>query len=301
MNILVSDILNFLKSEIENVYGNPQNLFVRHLQPSKKVDEYTLDWIGKNNNKKQEIAEKSKAKVIITDSSVVYSDNLRSFDKVIIIVENPKLAIAKIGNEFFVKKRSPFIHPTAILHSELVIGKDGFVGANAIVGKCNIGDFVNIGEGVKIADGVNIGNHVVIKPGAVLGYEGFGFERLEDGNLIKFPQLGGLIIEDYVEIGSNTCIDRGSLSDTIIGKGSKINNLCHIAHNVVIGENVIITAQVNISGSSFIDDNVWIAPNATLRGHQKIGTRAIIGSGAVVTKDVPAFETWIGNPAKKIN
>ena len=124
---------------------------------------------------------------------------------------------------------------------------------------------------------------------------GFG-----DGRWIKFPQIGKLIIKNDVEIGSNTCIDRGALSDTIIGPGTKINNLCHIAHNVKIGSNVIIAALVNISGSSIIEDNVWIAPSAALRGHQRIGEGAIIGTGAIVTKNVPPGETWIGNPARKL-
>jgi UDP-3-O-[3-hydroxymyristoyl] glucosamine N-acyltransferase len=220
--------------------------------------------------------------------------------KVLIIVDRPKLAIANIGNAFFVKKYDSGIHDSAIIDPEAVIGNHVYIGANATIGKCIIGDYTIIQNGVTIADCVKIGNHVLIKAGAVLGNEGFGFERLEDGSLIKFPQVGGLIIEDNVEIGSNTCIDKGSLSDTIIGKATKINNLCHIAHNVVIGQNVIITAQVNISGSTVIEDNVWIAPNSTLRGHQHIGKGSVIGAGAVVTKDIPAFETWIGNPAKKL-
>jgi len=146
---------------------------------------------------------------------------------------------------------------------------------------------------------VKIGNNCIIKSGVVLGTEGFGFEKDNEGNLFRFPQLGGLLIGDFVEIGANTTVDRGALSDTIIGNHTKINNLCHIAHNNNIGCNVVIAGCVNISGSSTIEDNVWIAPNASIRGWLHIGENAIIGMGAVVTKNVPAGETWVGNPARK--
>jgi len=298
--ILLTDIIDFLGNEILAVHGNPEGIEIRHLSDPHNVDEFTLDWINPLRPDKQNIAKKSKARAIIADPETSYDENLSAQNKVLIIVDKPKLAIAKIGNAFFVKKPKPGIHTTAVIHPEAIIGKDAYIGPNVTIGKCKIGDCAIIHNGVTIADGVETGNQVVIKPGAVLGHEGFGFGRLEDGSLIKFPQLGKLIIYDKVEIGSNTCIDKGSLSDTIIGKGTKINNLCHIAHNVVVGKNVIITAQVNVSGSTIIEDNVWIAPNASLRGHQKIGKGATIGTGAVVTKNVPAGETWVGNPAKKL-
>ena len=103
-----------------------------------------------------------------------------------------------------------------------------------------------------------------------------------------------------MEVGGNTCIDRGALSDTIIGDHTKINNLCHIAHNNKIGRNVTITGCVNISGSNTIEDDVWIAPNASIKGFVRIGKGAVVGMGAVVTKSIPDNETWIGNPAHKM-
>ena len=139
-----------------------------------------------------------------------------------------------------------------------------------------------------------------MKAGAVLGGAGFGYERDAEGNMFRFPQIGQLIIGDYVEIGSNTCIDRGALADTVIGDYTKINNLCHIAHNNKIGKNVTITGCVNISGSNVIDDNVWIAPNSSIRGWVHIEEGATVGMGAVVVKNIPAHETWVGNPARKL-
>ena len=133
-----------------------------------------------------------------------------------------------------------------------------------------------------------------------LGGSGFGFERDEKGNKFRFPQIGSVRIGDDVEIGSQTCIDRGALSDTVIGDHTKINNLCHIAHNNKIGQNVTITGCVNLSGGNIIEDDVWIAPNASLVGYVHLGEKATIGMGAVVVKDVPAREVWVGNPAKKL-
>ena len=176
-----------------------------------------------------------------------------------------------MGNEFFVEKATPGIHPSAVIHPDAQIGENVFVGANTVIENCTIGDDTIIDANVHIYSPVIIGKHCSVKSGAVLGGMGFGFEKDENGNLFRFPQIGNLFIGDYVEIGANTCIDRGALSDTVIGDYCKINNLCHIAHNNKIGKNVVITAQVNISGSSVIENEVWIAPNASIRGWLTIG------------------------------
>lgn len=294
------DIISFLDMDLKNVFGNPNDIIIKHFKPPSLVDEFTLDWINADRQNKLEIINNSPAKAILVKKEMNINFNEIKKNKVLLFVDNPKLAVAKVGNHFFVKKPMSIKHPTAIVHPEAILGNEVFIDANVVIGKASIGNNVIIYANVTIADGVVIGNNVIIKAGAKLGFEGFGFEKDVDGNLIKFPQLGGLIIHDDVEIGCNTCIDRGSLSNTMIGQGTKINNLCHIAHNTIIGKNVIITAQVNVSGSTIIGDNVWIAPNASLRGHQKIGDNAIIGMGAIVTKDIPYGETWVGNPAKKI-
>jgi UDP-3-O-[3-hydroxymyristoyl] glucosamine N-acyltransferase len=299
-NIDLKDIISFLESELMTVYGEPDSVVVRHLKDPEHVDEFTLDWINPLKPDKQKIAETSKAKVIIADKEVVFSETLKNQGKVLLVVDNPKLAIAKVGNEFFVEKPTPGIHPSAVIHPDAQIGENVFVGANTVIENCTIGDDTIIDANVHIYSPVIIGKHCSVKSGAVLGGMGFGFEKDENGNLFRFPQIGNLFIGDYVEIGANTCIDRGALSDTVIGDYCKINNLCHIAHNNKIGKNVVITAQVNISGSNVIENDVWIAPNASIRGWLTIGKGATIGMGAVVTKDVPAGETWVGNPARKL-
>lgn len=299
-NITVPEILSFLGDDVINVLGDIRGVYIRHLKSSESIDEDTLDWINPAKMDQQMIAESSKAPVLLAGKDIHYTQTMRQHQKIVIIVENPKLAILKIGNHFFVDKIIPGIHGSAVIHPQAKIGNNLHAGANAWIGECNIGNDVTIYPNVVIHDHVIIGNHVTIKSGAVLGFDGFGYERDECNHLVKFPQLGRLIIHDHVDIGANTCIDKGSLSDTIIGFNSKINNLCHIAHNVIVEKNVVIAGHVMISGSTTIEDDVWIAPHVSFRGHQKIGKGSTIGMGAVVTKNVPPGEIWYGNPAKKM-
>jgi UDP-3-O-[3-hydroxymyristoyl] glucosamine N-acyltransferase len=297
--IPLTEILDFLGSRVLAVEGASPNemeeVFIDNLADVERVNETTLDWINPAIVNKQEIAKGSKARVMLVDGTITPIAN-----KVLIKVKNPKVALADVGNHFFVEPPRPGIHPTAIIDPDAKIGKDVSIGAYSVIGKASIGDYCIIDTNVHIYDCVKMGNHCVVKSGAVIGGDGFGFEKDADGNRFRFPQLGGVIIGDDVEIGANTCIDRGSLADTIIGHHTKINNLCHIAHNNVIGNNVEITGCCNISGSNTIEDDVWISPNSSVRGWIHIGKGATVGMGAVVVKNIPEGETWAGNPARKI-
>lgn len=143
-----------------------------------------------------------------------------------------------------------------------------------------------------------IGDNCEIKPSAVLGNDGFGFEPDENGDLVFFPHFGNVVIEDNVRIGSHVCIDRGNMHDTIIKDGVKIDNLVHVGHNVTIGKNTLVVAGSVICGSVEIGENCFIGANSTIRQKLKIGNNVVIGMGAVVTKDIPDNEIWAGNPAK---
>lgn len=298
--IYLKELIAFLGKRVLKVYGNPEELFVDHLADAKHVDATTLDWINASNPAKQEIAEGSAASVILVDEGVAYTESIQKAGKVMIVVYNPKHCLAEVGNAFFVERPAPGIHPTAVIDPEAEIGADVYVGPYTVIGRAKIGDGCIIESNVRIYDGVTMGCGCSIKPGAVLGGEGFGFETDAEGNKFRFPQVGSLIIGDDVEVGANTAIDRGALSDTIIGDHTKINNLCHIAHNNQIGQNVVIAGCVNVSGSCVIGDNVWISPNVSLRGFNHLGGGCKVGTGAVVTKDIPNGETWVGNPARKL-
>lgn len=298
--IILTDIINFLGDEVLTVYGSPEGIEIRHLKDPQNVDEYTLDWINPRRPDQQNIAEASRAKAILAGPIVAYSERLIKQGKVLLTVENPKLCIAKAGQAFLVEKIKPGIHPSAFIDPEAKIGSDVFIGANASIGKCEIGNNVSIHSNVSLYDNVKIKNGVIIHSGAVIGTDGLGCEREKDGRLIKFPHFGGVVIEDDVEVGANCQIAKGALSDTIIGAGSKINVGCYIAHNVILGKNVWISAQAKIAGSVKVGDNATIFIGAIIREQKNIGDKALIGMGAVVTKDVPAGETWVGNPAKKL-
>jgi UDP-3-O-[3-hydroxymyristoyl] glucosamine N-acyltransferase len=211
------------------------------------------------------------------------------------------------------------IHPTAAVHSSATIGKNCTIGAYVVVGeKCVVGDNVTILPGTVIGNGARIGddcliysnvcirescalgNRVIVQPGAVIGGDGFGFAPRKDGSFQKIPQLGIVVIEDDVEIGANTCIDRATMGETRIKRGTKLDNLVQIAHNVIVGENVAIAGQAGIAGSAKVGDNVLIGGNAAITGHITVADRVSIGGSSGVSKSLTKEgETYFGYPAKE--
>ena len=163
-----------------------------------------------------------------------------------------------------------------------------------------VGHGCTIGRNVYIGPHVTIGADCVIGPGSVIGSDGFGYEWEDGVGWQRKPQTCGVVIEDDVHIGANTCIDRGSYRDTFIGSGTRIDNLVHIAHNVIVGPNCLVIACAELSGSVELGEGAQIAPNACVREHLTIGAGALVGLGAVAVTDVPAGETWVGNPARRL-
>jgi len=249
---------------------------------------------------------------------IVPRDTKNNSGKALIKVDNPSIALSKII-ELILPDNIPHpngIHSTAIVSRKAVMGRNVALGAycviedgasigdNAIIyGGCYLGHHSVVGENsliypnVSIREFVSIGKRVVIHSGTVIGSDGFGFANI-DGVYQRIPQIGTVVIEDDVDIGSNVTIDRARFDKTIIGKGTKIDNLVQIAHNVVIGENSIIVAQAGVSGSTRIGKSVTLAGQAGLVGHITVGDGAIIAAQAGVTKSVPAGAFVSGYPAK---
>jgi UDP-3-O-[3-hydroxymyristoyl] glucosamine N-acyltransferase len=298
--ITIEEIINFLADEIISVNGNPAKRSVKYLRAPENTDEFTLDWIGDANPDKQQIAEISTAMSIIIGEGVNYSKKIQQQKKLLIQVENPKLTIAKIANQFFTENIIYGIHPSAVIHPDAIIGKNIFIGPNVILGNCIIGDNVILIGNCFIYDNVILGNNIEIHNGVSIGNEAHNFVKDKEGKMIKFPHLGRVIIEDNVLIGANSVISRGVLEDTLIKSGCKIAQLVIIGANNIIEENCSIRANVMTSGSVKIGRNSIIAPTVTIREHRSIGHNCFIGMGAVVTKSVPDCETWIGNPARKM-
>jgi UDP-3-O-[3-hydroxymyristoyl] glucosamine N-acyltransferase len=186
----------------------------------------------------------------------------------------------------------------AVIGSRAKLGNGAIVGAHCVVGDgVSIGDDTRLWPGVTIYPGATLGARTTIHSGARIGSDGFGYV-FRDGAHQKIPHVGRCIIGDDVEIGANTTIDRGSIDDTVVGSGTKIDNLVQIAHNVRIGEKCLIIAQVGIAGSATIGDGVVVAGQAGVSGHISIGAGARIAAQAGVFGDVPAGETWSGYPAR---
>ena len=186
-----------------------------------------------------------------------------------------------------------------LIGSNVQIGKNCFIGHNTIIEKnVIIGNNCSIGSNVIIRNTI-MKNHIKVLDGCVVGKKGFGFFP-NDGNNFRFPQIGIVLINDYSEIGCGSTIDRGSISNTVIGKNTYLDNQIHIAHNVKIGDNCIIAGQVGFAGSSTLGNNVMIGGQAGISGHLKIGNNIKIGGGSGVINDIPDNSRVMGYPAKDL-
>jgi UDP-3-O-[3-hydroxymyristoyl] glucosamine N-acyltransferase len=217
-------------------------------------------------------------------------------------------------------KRYAGVHPTAKIAFDASLGEGVSISADVVVGSgssigagtylapgCVVGDFVRIGAhctihpNVTIYDDVEIGDHVVIHAGCVLGADGFGFVMAE-GRYEQFPQVGRVVLEDRVELGANTCVDRAALGVTLIGEGTKIDNMVHIGHNCRIGKHVVIAAQTGLSGGVVVEDYAVIGGQVGIGDKARIGTRATLGSGCgiLTSKIVRPGEVVWGTPARPL-
>jgi UDP-3-O-[3-hydroxymyristoyl] glucosamine N-acyltransferase len=242
------------------------------------------------------------------------------FAGALIRAENPKLSFAKAAAILHSpRKRQNGWHETAIVAESATVAAD-FIGAFVRIGEnSDLGENAQIFDGVKIGNNVSIGKRTIIYPncvvydnvsigddctihaGAIIGADGFGFVRGQNG-YVKFPQIGTVIIENEVEIGANSCIDRAALGETRIGRGTKIDNLVQIAHNVQIGERVVIAAQTGISGSTVIESDAVIGGQVGMGDHARVLSGAIIGSKAgILPGKIVRAGVWWGVPVQPLD
>lgn len=292
--VSVKDIVEFLEPDILNLAGAYEGYYIDNIADMARVNLNSLDWVNPVKTNKQEIVKASQARVLLVDETVEHVDG-----KVLIYVKNPKVSLVKVIKEFFAPKFAPGIDPTAVIHPNAKIGKDNYIGPNCYIGECVIGDNNIIHSNVSIYDRTVIGNNNNIHSGALICVDGLGCVRNQDGTLMEFPQIGGVVIGDNCYIGGGVHIASGSLSDTIIEDGCKINGLCFIGSNDHLHQNVWITGSTMLCGSVEVGQDSNIFSSVVVRDWVKIGSKVTIGMGAVVTKAVPDGETWVGNPAKK--
>jgi UDP-3-O-[3-hydroxymyristoyl] glucosamine N-acyltransferase len=303
----VADIIAwFEKRGSSIILGNNVNVNQAITRP-KAIDEAVQEHVTfisiKYKDTYTSLLQNTACKCVIVDQDLFSNEMITQHaDIVFIPSENPKQDLTVLIQGLFnpIKPlNTSYIHPTASISPQAKIGENVHVEAYAVIeGNVTIGHNSSIGAGSVLKSNTEIGQHVVIGANNVLGGDGFGYVKNEATQEYElFPHLGGVVIEDHVHIGNNTCIDRGSLKDTIIHQGVKIDNLVHIAHNVTIGKNSLIIACSMIAGSVVIGENCWVAPSSSVRNGIYIGDNTTIGLGSVVTKSVGADETVAGNPA----
>ncbi len=250
-------------------------------------------------------------------AALVPLDFSETISAVAIRVENPSLAFARLLEKFAPApiRFAPGVHPTAVVGRDVVLGEnvsvqpfvvieDGVrVGANTVIGahsyvghEAHIGDDCQFAPRVTIGARCLVGNRVILHSGVVLGSDGFGFE-FSEGKHVKIPQTGVVQVEDDVEIGANTTIDRARFGRTWIQAGTKIDNLVQIAHNVVIGKHCLLVSQAGISGSTRLGNYVTLAGQVGIVGHIEIGDQSVVGAKSGVSKSIGPKEIWFGYPA----
>lgn len=249
---------------------------------------------------------------------LVPQNDFPALSRTLIAVGDPYLAFQELLPVFYPQTpwlekgihATAVVHPSAELEADVAVGAFCHIGPNCKIGRgtqlfphvilaadVEIGAACVVHSRVTLREGVVLGNRVVIQDGAVIGSDGFGFAAHADG-YAKVPQLGRVVIEDDVEVGANTTIDRATLGETVIGAGTKLDNLIQVAHNVTIGSHTVIAAQTGISGSSKIGANVRIGGQVGIVGHIEIGDRVGIGAQAGIANSIPAGELVSGSPAR---
>jgi len=302
----LKEIAGFLDGEL---IGNADTL-ITGISGIKEAQAGDITFLA--NPKYLSLLEKTRASAVIT------SKDITAAPKPIIRTENPSLAFARMVSLMAPCqiKHPKGIHPSAILGKDVSLGRDVAIGPYTVIeDNVSIGDETVIYSGcfighhsriennsliypnVSIRERISIGSRVIIHSGTVIGSDGFGFATIE-GLHHKIPQIGTVEIGDDVEIGANVTIDRARFDKTVIGRGTKIDNLVQIAHNVITGENCIIVAQVGISGSTSVGNNVVLAGQAGIVGHVSIGDNAVVMAQSGVSKSIPAGTMVWGYPAK---
>jgi len=297
MEIKVKELIGSLHEQYR-ILGAIEG-YVRTVSPIDQAYDDSLCFCKAKGERALEIIRSSRAMVIVCSDSLEFPKG-EYWGKTLIQVANPRLTFSRLLAKYFFRRPEPIIHRTATIDEKARIGRNVHIGPNSYIGDCGIGDDCIIDGHVYIHDGTKIGKGVIIHAGVVIGTEAIAFERNDRGELEWFPQISGVIIEDNVEVGANTIICRGSLSSTLISKGTKIDNLVRVGHGVRIGNDCIIVAGTIICGSVEIGDQTWIGPLTCIRENVTIGNRVLVGAGSVVHKDIPDNLTVTGSPARPI-
>jgi UDP-3-O-[3-hydroxymyristoyl] glucosamine N-acyltransferase len=296
MSLHIKKILDFLNEmHIKCHYAGLPDVQIESFCPLSSPKERCITWI-KNIDTYDFSNLVTDSQLILVANFFYNREDLKNYN--IIQCDNPRETFFEILNRFFAVAGKPGIAPDAVIETQN-IGKNASIGHHCYICKdVIIGDNVSIKNNVTIECPADIGDNTIIWSGVVIGTDGYGYYKKHDGINYKVPHFGGVKIGRNVEIGANACIDRGTLADTVIGNNVKIDNLCHIAHNVQVEDNVLITGMSAVSGSSVIRENAYIAPGALIINQKTVGKDAFVGLGAVVINNVPPGKAVFGVPAR---
>lgn len=301
MSIPVGKILKYLEeAELKHSYIGNREINIFGYSSINNIKNNNISWIKNKTYYDEDAIFQLKEVVVVMTNDIDINENFEQKNGYI-ICENPKEIFFSILNEFYPQEAFHwYISPNSIIDATN-LGINIYIGHNCYIGKnVSIGNNVVIKNNVSIEGKVVIGNNTIIHSGVVIGTDGFGYFQNEEGKNIKVPHYGGVIIGEDVEIGANTCIDRGTLEDTIIGDNVKIDNLCHIGHNSIIKENSSIIALSMLGGSAVLEKNSYLAPGVMIMNQLRIGENSLVGMGAVVVKNVEDNKVVAGVPAKII-
>ncbi len=295
--ISVKKLASSMRGTVE-VLGNDARI-ISAIAPIGDASSRAITFCIRKGDQGVEMVRKSGAGVIICHNDLpLTSEDLK--DKTFILVSDPRSAFIKVMKEYFLEEKIEYgTHPTAVVHQDAEIHPNVYIGPYCCIGKCKIGGGTVIYGSNYIHANTRIGRNVTIQAGTVIGAESVSFQRIESGELERFPQLGGVVIEDDVWIGANTSIVRGTMEDTIIGKGTMIGHQCCIGHSSIIGRHCAITSCTMIGGHCRVGDASQIGLSACIRNGITIGRNVVVGMGSVVTKDVGDGKVVFGVPAKE--
>lgn len=305
----IQEINDVLQGEIIGTTAH-QITAPEQLETAKETE---ISFIG--NKKYEKLWDNSKACVAVVNQDIaIEPGENRAFIK----VKNADLAMSQVLNMFAPAPPvfSVDIHPTAVIDDSVAIGNGvrigagSYIGPNVVIGEnttiypnvtildeCSIGKNTIIWSGTVIRERCHIGSHCILHPNCTIGADGFGFRPCPERGLVKIPQIGNVIIGNGVEIGANSCVDRGKFSSTVLGDGCKIDNLVQIGHNSKLGKFCIMAGNSGLAGSVTLGNGVIIGGSASIKDHTTIGDGAIVGAGSGVAGDIEAGKTVLGYPA----
>lgn len=280
------------------VFGRDDVTFA-NVRPLDAADGESLVWISpKKEANAADLLRATPAPVVVAPAKATVPDEVLA-RACVILAPSPKLVFSRIVAALFAPPPARGgVHPTATVHPEAEIDPTATIGPHCHVGRSRIGAGAVLDGHVHVYDGVTVGARCWIAANAVLGVDGFGYTQDEDGEWVHFPHLGGVVLGDDVRVGAHACVVRGTLGDTVVDAGTKLDNYVTVGHNARVGKRVLVASHAIVGGSAVVGDDVWVSPHVTILNGLRVGKGAVLGAGACVVADVPEGGKLVARPGR---